>query len=149
MVVETYSGFAQRYNMIIGVLINALTTSILFLTMPFYYGFIFLADIFLVIGGSIGLYFTFRYRKESQSHIKTGIIVGFTGSVLSLLLMCFFVWIMVSLELGFDFILLLLYILSFFGVYGILYVLAGIILGYLMGNYYRKRENVGKESPPI
>ena len=147
MVAETYSGFTQRYNMLIGVLLWAFSTSILFLIMPFYYGFIFLADIFLVVGGVIGLYFTFRYRKESQSHIKTGIIVGLTGSVLSLILISFFVWIMVSLELGFDFILLLLYILSFFWFYGILYVLAGIIIGYLFGNYYKKRENVGKESP--
>jgi len=147
MVAETYSGFAQRYNMLIGVLLCAFSTSILFLIMPFFYGFIFLADIFLVVGGVIGLYFTFRFRKESQSHIKTGLIVGLTGSVLSLILISFFVWILVSLEFGFDFILLLLYILNFFWFYGILYVLAGIIIGYLFGNYYKKRENVGKESP--
>ena len=147
MVAETYSGNMQKYNMLIGVLLFAFLTSFLFLIMPFFYGFVFLADLFLVIAGVIGLYFTFKYRKESQPHIKTGVIVGVTGSVLSLLLISFFVWILVSLDLGFDFILFLRYILSFFGVYGILYVLVGIILGYLMGNYYRKRENVGKESP--
>ena len=146
MVAKTYSGFAQRYNMPIGVLISALLTNILFLIIPF--GLFILADIFLVIGSCIGLYFTFKYRKESQSHIKTGIIVGLAGSVLSLLLISCFDWIFYIIPLiGFDFILFLQYTLMLFAYFGIFYVLVGLTLGYLFGNYYKKREYVDKESP--
>jgi len=147
MVAQTYSGFAQRYNMLIGVLICTLITSILFIIYPL--EFFFIADIYLVVGVCIGLYFTFRYRKESQSHIKTGIIVGITGSVLSLLLICFYLWIWYSLTWGFDFFLFLQYIFFFFAFYGIFYLLVGIIIGYLFGYYYRNKEAEMTKSPLI
>ncbi len=92
MTVESYSGFAQRHNMMIGVLICAFTTSVLFFFMPS--GIFFEGDMFLVLGCGIGLYLTFKNLKESQSHIKTGIIVGLIGSVLSLLLISLFYWIL-------------------------------------------------------
>ncbi len=135
---ESYSGFVQRYNMIIGVLVCALLTSFLFFMFPI--GFYFMADIYLVIGGGIGLYLTFKNRKESQSHIKTGLIVGVIGSVLSLFLIGFFYWIFYSVNHGFDLILFLNYILSVFVVNGIMYALVGIILGYIFGYFYRIKE---------
>ena len=138
MVDESYSGFVQRHNMMIGILICALLTSILFIMIPI--GFFFMADIYLVIGGGFGLYFTFKYRKESQSHIKTGLIVGLIGSVLSLLLIGFFDWMIYSLEYGFDLILFLNYMLYVFVVNGLMYVLVGVILGYLFGYFYRNKE---------
>jgi len=134
MVAETYSGFAQRYNMLIGVLICALFPSIMYLILPF--EIIFLADIYLVVGCCIGLYFTFKNLNESQSHIKTGIIVGFIGSVLSLVLIGIFY----SLVYSFDFILFLNLILYLFIYNGIMYVLVGIIIGYIFGNLYKMRE---------
>lgn len=138
MTVESYSGFAQRHNMMIGVLICAFTTSVLFFFMPS--GIFFMADIFLVVGCGIGLYLTFKNIKESQSHIKTGIIVGLTGSVLSLLLISLFDWILYSLDFGFDFLLFFEYSLSLFLYYGIFYVAVGVMVGYLFGSYYKKRE---------
>ena len=131
MAFESYSGFAQRNNMLIGIIICALFTSILFLILP--YGFIFLADIYLVIGCCIGLYFTFKNKIESQSYIKTGIIVGLIGSVLSLLL----IGILYSLVFGIDFIQLILFL---FINNGIMYVVVGIILGYIFGSSYRNKE---------
>ncbi|MHA1105494.1 MAG: hypothetical protein ACTSPN_07195 [Promethearchaeota archaeon] len=131
---ESYSGFAQRYNMLIGIIICALFTSILFLILP--YGYIFLADIYLVIGCCIGLYFTFKNKKESQSYIKTGIIVGLIGSVLSLIS----IGILYSLVYGPDFILFLQLILFLFLNNGIMYVVVGIILGYIFGYLYRNKE---------
>ena len=146
MVAETDSGFAQRYNMAIGVLLSVLITNILFLILPT--GFFFMGDIILVIGGCIGLYFTFRYLNESQSHIKTGIIVGLTSSILSLLSIGFFDWIFYLIPIyGVDVILLLNYLLFLLLNFAIMYVLVGIILGYLFGRYYRKKENVGKKAP--
>jgi len=146
LVAETYSGFVQRYNMIIGVLICALLTNVLFLILPI--GFLVIADIFLVIGSCTGLYFTFKYRKESQSYIKTGIIVGLTGSVLSLLLIGCFDWIFYLIPAyGIDFIFFLQYTLILFVYYGIIFAIVGIILGYIFGSVYRKRESVDKETP--
>ena len=138
MTVESYSGFAQRNNMMIGVLICAFTTSVLFFFMPA--GIFFMADIFLVVGCGIGLYLTFKNIKESQSHIKTGIIVGLTGSVLALFLISLFAWILYSLDFGFDFLLFFEYSLSLFLYYGIFYVAVGVMVGYLFGSYYKKRE---------
>jgi len=64
MSIASYEGFSQRYNMLIGVQIIALLTSILFFVFPI--GFLFLGDIYLVIGCCVGLYFTFKNKKESQ-----------------------------------------------------------------------------------
>lgn len=138
MTVESYSGFAQRNNMMIGVIICAFTTSVLFFFMPA--GIFFMADIFLVVGCGIGLYLTFKNLKESQSHIKTGIIVGLIGSVLSLLLISLFDWILYSLEFGIDFLLFFEYALFLLLYYGIFYVAVGAIMGYLFGSYYKRRE---------
>lgn len=103
-------------------------------------GFFFMADIYLVIGGGIGLYFTLKNKKESQSLIKTGIIVGLIGSVLSLFLIVFFDWILYSLDHGFDLILFLNYIFYVFVVNGLMYALVGVILGYIFGYFYRNKE---------
>ena len=138
MTVEPYSGFAQRNNMMIGILICAFTTSVLFFFIPF--GFFFDGDIFLVLGCGIGLYLTFKNIKESQSHIKTGIIVGIIGSVLALILISLFDWIIYSVRYGFDFLLFLEYTLILILYFGIFYVAVGAILGYLFGSYYKKRE---------
>ena len=145
MVIESYSGFAQRYNMMIGVLICAFSTSLLFLIMPS--GIFFMADIFLVAGNCIGLYITFKNRKESQKYIITGIIVGVAGSVLSILLISLFEWILFSLTSGFDFILFLNYTLFLLLNLAVFYVPVGMLLGWLFGNRFRKRELVIKESP--
>jgi len=138
MTIEPYIGIFQRYNILIGVLLSALLTSISFMFFPF--GFVFMADIFLVVGVVIGLYITFKNRNESQSHIKIGLIVGLTGSLLSLLLIGLFTWISYSLSYGFDFILFLNYLLYLFMVNGILFAIVGIILGYFYGSFYRRKE---------
>ncbi len=139
MVAETDSGFAQRYNMLIGVLLSVLITNVLFLILPT--GFFFIGDIILVIGSCIGLFFTFKYRNEYQSHIKTGVIVGLVSSILSLLLIGFVDWIIYFIPVyGADVLLLLQYLLFLLMNYGIMYAIVGVILGYLFGNHYKKKE---------
>jgi len=138
MTVEDYSGFLQKYNMLIGVLLCGLITSIFFMILPT--GFFFLGDILLGIGSCIGLYFTFKKKKETQLHIKNGVIVGLVGSVLSLLLIGIFDWILYSLEFGLDFLLFFEYLLFLIVYYGIFYVAVGALLGYLFGSYYKRRE---------
>jgi len=146
MATESYSGFNQRYNMIFGVLICALLTSVLYIILQVY--FFFIADIYLVVGNCIGLYFTFKNRKESQSHIKTGLIVGLIGSVLALFLIGFFIWILYYIPaLGLNFIHLLDLTLYLLVGFGIMFVFVGLIIGYLFGNKYRKRDTIGNKSP--
>ena len=145
MTVEDYSGFLQKYNMLIGVLLSGLITSIFFMILPA--GFFFLGDILLVIGSCIGLYFTFKKRKESQLHIKTGVIVGLVGSVLSLFLIGLFNWIWYSIGYGFEFIYLLDLLLYLFVSNGIIYVIVGVILGYLFGHTFRNKDTPETKYP--
>ena len=134
MTVETYSGFFQKYNVFIGIIICALFTSILqTIGFLFYIGFLFLGDIYIVLGCFFGLYITFKYKKESQSHIKTGLIVGLIGSVLSLILSS----ILLALVYEADIVLSFLFI---FVNSGIIYIVIGLIFGYVFGYYYGKKE---------
>ena len=145
MTVEPYIGFFQKYNMIIGVLLSGLITSIFFMVYPT--GFLFLGDILLVIGSCIGLYFTFKKKKDKQLHIKTGVIVGLVGSVLSLVLIGLFNWIWYSIDYGFNFIFLLDLLVYLFVSNGIMYVIVGIILGYLFGYYFRNKDTQETKYP--
>jgi hypothetical protein len=144
MSIETISTFAKKNNMLTGVLICALMTSILFVILPVY--FFFIADIYFIVGNCVGLYFTFKNRKESQSHIKTGIIVGLVSSIIAILFLGFFIWIVISFGEVFDFFLLLGLLLDLLAVVGIFYIITGIILGFLFGNRYKKRDEVGQTS---
>jgi len=110
-------------------------------------GFFFLGDILLVIGSCVGLYFTFKKIKDTQLHIKTGVIVGLVGSVLSLLLIGLFNWIWYSVDSGFDFIFLLDLFVYLLVSNGIMYVIVGIILGYLFGYYFRNKDTPETKYP--
>ena len=145
MTIENNSEFLQRYNMIIGVLLSGLITSLFFLVYPL--GFFFLGDIYLVIGSCIGLYFTFKKRKDTQLYIKTGVIVGLVGSVLSLVLIGLFTWILYSIDYVFDFIFLLDLLVFLFLSYGIMYVIVGIILGYIFGYIFRNKDTPETKYP--
>ena len=134
MTVEAYSGFFQKYNVLIGIFICALFPSILLtIGFLFYIGTLFLGDIYIVLGCFFGLFITFKYKKESQSHIKTGLIVGLIGSVLSLILSS----ILLTLAYGVDIVFSFMFI---FVNSGIIYVFIGLIFGYVFGYYYKKKE---------
>jgi len=141
MVAETYPGFVQKYNVFIGIIICALVPSILLtIGFLFYIGFIFLGDIYIIFGYFFGLYITFKYRKESQSHIKTGLIVGLIGSVFSLILSSILLTLVYGVDIVFSF-------LFIFVNAGIIDVFIGLILGYVFGNYYKKKEAEMTKSP--
>ena len=137
MDIKSESGFLQRFNMLIGIINCTIITSILFMIWPFF-GFISYGDIFLVIGCFFGLYITFKYKKESQSHIKTGLIVGLIGSVSSLILIS----ILLALLYGVD--IVISFVFMFVNA-GIGFILIGIILGYLFGYYFRNKEDPKRE----
>ena len=139
MVAETYPGFVQKYNVFIGIIICALVPSILLtIGFLFYIGFIFLGDVYIVLGCFFGLYITFKYKKESQSHIKTGLIVGLIGSVFSLILSS----ILLTLVYGVDIVFSFLFIIAYAGMY---WVFIGLIMGFVFGYYNKKKEQT--ESP--
>lgn len=145
MAVEFFSGFVQKNNMLVGILICALITSILWILLPI--AFVFVADIYLVIGNCLGLYLTFKNRKETQPHIKTGLIVGLVGSVLGLILIGLLDWIVYSFTTEVSFLLLMEYLMFLFFFYGIVFALIGLIVGYLFGNRYKKRELADNRTP--
>ena len=132
MTVETYSGFFQKYNVFIGIIVCVLLASISLTILPF--GFLFLGDIYIGLGCFFGLYITFKYKKESQSHIKTGLIVGLIGSVLSLILSS----ILLTLVYGVEYIVFWFAFIFFNS--GIIFVFIGLIMGYVFGYYYRKKD---------
>lgn len=136
MTVETYSGFFQKYNVFIGIIVCVLLASISLTILPF--GFLFLGDIYIGLGCFFGLYITFKYKKESQSHIKTGLIVGLIGSVLSLILSSMLLALVYEADIVLSF--LFIFVNS-----GIIYISIGLILGYAFGYYNKKKEQT--ESP--
>ena len=134
MVSEFYTEYVKKYNMFFGILICALITSILFVILPT--GFLFWGDIHLLIGACIGEYFTLKTKKETQTYIKLAVIVGFSGSLVALILNALFFWIAYLLPGGIDFIsTLLVFLISS----GIMYVMTGIIIGILFGIGFRNR----------
>jgi len=135
MDIKSDYGFTQRYSMVIGILICSLFTGIMFLIFPI--AFIFLADLYLVAGCCLGLYFTFKKKQDSQSHIKTGIIVGAVGSVLALFFISLFYTLLYN---GFDFLIFSSLFLFLIVNAGIMYIFVGLILGYLFGYYFRGKE---------
>lgn len=142
MAIELFSEVVKKNNMLFGILICALTTSLLFLILPL--SAFFIGDIFLILGNCLGLIFSFKNRKETQQYIKTGVIVGLIGSILSLFFICFFVWIIYYLNTVYDLLFFLRYI---FLSYVIFYVIVGLIAGYLFGNRYKKREDPDRIIP--
>ena len=138
MDIKSEPGFIQRYNMLIGIINFTLITSILFTIWPFF-GFISYGDVFLVIGCFFGLYITFKNRKESQSHIKTGLLVGLVGSVLSLILISILLTIVYAIDIVISFAFIFVNV-------GIGFIFIGVIMGYIFGYYFRNKEGAPRES---
>ena len=137
MDIKSEPGFIQRYNIPIGIINFTLITSILFTIWPFF-GLISYGDVFLIIGCFFGLYITFTNRKESQSHIKTGLIVGLVGSVLSLILISILLTIVYGIDIVVSFALIFMNV-------GIVFIFIGVIMGYLFGYYFKNKEGAPRE----
>ena len=143
MVSEFYNGYVKKNNMLFGILIIALVTSIFFIIIPT--GFFFTGDIHLLIGTLVGEYFTFKTRKETQSFIKLGVIVGAAGAFLALILDALFFWIAYLIPGGYEY---LLYFFLYLAVSsGIIYIMIGIIVGLLFGISFRNR--AAREESPL
>ena len=149
MTEETYLDYLKRNNFIYGILFSSLITAILYLLLyTIFIGLFFLADIHFILGSIVGLNFMFKNRKESQSYIKTGVIAGLSAALISLLIISILDWFIYSVSINvFNFILLFLYIASYFIVTGLLYILTGIIMGYIFGSRARRKDSIDTRSP--
>ena len=117
---------AREKNVESGIVLFALCSLIIFIpTSYFFVKFIFFADLQLIIGAIIGIRFTLKNQKTEQATLKTGVIAGVGGGVLSVIFISFYEWIVFSILEGF-------YIVTLFWL--IVYTLiSGVVIGLIMG----------------
>jgi len=132
-----------KYNIISGILLFTIIAFAGFMIYPglfvIWYG-----DIYYTIGAISALILTFKNRKPHQLFIKTGIIVGIGGAVLSSLLISIFQWILYILLVNMDIFILGAYIVNFTP----FALIIGIIIGYFYGSY-KRRQAESEKNPPL
>ncbi|NHJ26246.1 MAG: hypothetical protein EAX89_16830 [Candidatus Lokiarchaeota archaeon] len=130
-----FLSYVTEKNLTFGIIITCVITFFGFVIYP-YFGIFAYGDIYLIIGLILGEFFIFKFRKESQPFIKTGVLAGIGGGGFSSLFITIYVWILYSNIYGYN-------ILDFFIIllnYIVFYVLFGIIIGYLFGTIYIRKE---------
>ena len=122
--------FAKEHNIIFGIIFTDL---IAFIAYIMSYGFsitIFDGDIHMIVGVTIGVYFTMRYLEKDRSPLTYGIIIGFFGTLLTAITLTLFQWTYNWFFIGtIDFQLLILYLIPGF--------LIGPIIGLIIGLIFR------------
>ena len=123
-----------KYNIVSGILLFTIIAFVGFMIYPglfvIWYG-----DIYYTIGAISALILTFKNRKPHQLFIKTGIIVGIGGAVISSFLISIFQWFLYILLVNMDIFILGAYIMNFTP----FALIIGIIIGYFYGSYKRKQ----------
>ncbi len=130
-----FLSYVNEKNLVFGIIITSVITFIGFVIYPSL-AILTWADIYLIIGLIISEIFVFKARKESQQFIKTGVLVGLGGGGFSSLFISIYWWILYSNNLGYN-------IINFFLILSqtiIFYLLYGIIIGYLFGTIYMRKE---------
>jgi len=130
-----FLSYVNEKNLVFGIIITSVITFIGFVIYPSL-AILTWADIYLIIGLIISEIFVFKARKESQQFIKTGVLVGLGGGGFSSLFISIYWWILYSNNLGYN-------IINFFRILSqtiIFYLLYGIIIGYLFGTIYMRKE---------
>lgn len=128
----------EKNNVSFGILISAgivFLCYILTIAFPIYFGA--QGDIFVIPGTIIGCYVAFRYRRENQTYIKLGILVGIGGAVLSTVLIAFYYFIFLP-----NIIFFFLIIVSLI----IFYILFGFTTGYILAMIYLRKEEKSKDT---
>jgi len=130
-----FLSYATEKNLVFGVIITCAITFLGFIIYP-YLGIFAYGDIYLIIGLIVGEVFIFKFRKEDQPFIKMGVLTGIGGGVFSSLIITIYVWILYSNIYGYNIVDFSIFLLN----YIIFYVLYGIIIGYLFGTIYIRKE---------
>lgn len=123
-------GFVQNNNILLGIIIFTIFGVIGFIIYPNFF-FFYWGDLYDTLGAIVGIRLTIKNIKPNQSFIKTGIIVGGLGGLLSAILRSIFMWIINAFE-----IIVLLFSLLIFAPFTII---LGILCGYLMGYIYSRK----------
>ena len=129
---------AKERNILSGIIISDLIAFFAYLIYPS--GFVFFGDFHMVIGTGIGVYFGLSNKKEMQSYVKTGLIIGLLGALFSGISIAFFEWTIYIIRISFSLTTLFLFI----GVFILEALIIGIPIGSIFGLYFKSK---GKSAP--
>ncbi len=131
---------AKGNNVISGIIIFDIIAFPSYVVNPisFYYA----GDIDLIFGGIVALLFALKNRKEHQTALKIGFIVGVFGAILSAVSISVFEWIFFIVVIGFSF----AYFLSLLVTFLLIAIPIGLVLGLIIGYIYKRKNR--KSSKP-
>lgn len=124
---------AKEKNIFSGIIIVDLIAFISYTIFPF--GLFFYGDIHMILGVLLGVYFGLSNKKKHQLELKLGVVIGFMGSFLAAISMTMFEWVSFTVSQGLSIIAFLFY----FSVFIIEAILIGLIVGILLGLYFRRK----------
>jgi Na+/proline symporter len=99
-------------------------------------GFYLFADIQFAFGTIFGVIITLNNRLQHQSILKSGVIVGITGGILSSVLIGLYEMIIKTILYGPD----IRFFIYYFGIHIISGIVVGLIGGAFIGSYYMYKE---------
>ncbi|MFW9877867.1 MAG: hypothetical protein ACFFG0_32700 [Candidatus Thorarchaeota archaeon] len=105
-------------------------------------GIVYFGDIQMIIGCIVGIRFTLKNIKPSQSYFLHSIFVGLGGSILAGISFTMFDWVYFSEVLRYSFISLLI-IIEF---YLIEAIIIGLVMGIIIGKYFSYKSKFRIES---
>ena len=105
-----------------------------------YAGFYLFADIEFALGTIFGVIITLNNRQEHQGILKSGVIVGIMGGILSSAFLSIYEMMLLSITSGPHITIFLFY----FGISVISGIVVGLLGGALIGSYYMYKELKGE-----
>ena len=131
---------AKENNIISGIIIFDIIALLSYVVNPI--SFFYPGDIDLFFGGIVALIFALKNRKEYQSALKTALIVGLFGAILSAVSISIFEWFFFIVVVGFSF----TYFLSLLVTFLIIAIPIGLVLGFLIGYIYNRKNRKSSKS---
>ncbi len=129
---------ARERNIEAGIVLFALCSLIIYIPTSFFIvRLILFADLQLLIGAIIGLRFTLKNQEPETDTLKTGVITGISGGVLSAVFIAFYEWIILSILEGQANILALIWFILYILISGLV---IGLIMGALMSTFSMYKE---------
>lgn len=129
---------ARERNVEAGIILIALSSLIIYIPTSFLFiRLILFADLQILIGSVIGLRFTLINQEPETETLKTGVITGIFGGILSAILIAFYEWILLSIIQGEIIILALVWFILYILITGIV---VGLIMGAIMSTFYMYKE---------
>jgi len=132
IIIEFYNK-AKRNNLTTGIIIFDIISFLAYVINPF--SLVYPGDLDILFGGIVALLFALRNKKEEQSFLRLGIIVGTMGAFFSTLSISVYDFIFAVFIYG--------YTLTFFFIrlitFSIIAIIIGLLLGLIFGYIYHIR----------